>query len=599
MFSSHNNIPQITQQQYIHKLTSMSLLHEKVHAQKLKDVPLQHEAHYFDVQKKSSVTYCAYSQYRSTQHRDTDDKQKENTFKKSRQHNDVDRDVETCSTVCTTKDNVTSLLEDTIVTQNDLCMSDTSDLLQEHDINRVRCALLEGRINQQNGIQEAILTLCVRNLSVRNGNFEQEVLEAMKDFVFRGEINLVVNRPVIANVLPNIIAKQRIYSQVHTSMFVNSHLNVKLNLQIHNDGRLEYIHMCRVHDDCNDGTFVFLCRQNYMLETWFGHIPQINYHCLYDSLDALFAVIYANIDIRLVILCKDYATQVLGNIFYSMHFAAYIKDISIRRGVDDHTGEIHHLIMSMPISDIVCSNNTKDVVITELAHMSVLMDIHRKFVDVGDTFAYTFAYNLTTDILNLWDHRNKLMPEDADKYDAIKYGIIPVIQDTLPYDYKLHTDKFIVPRHMHERIVGTQDITKYMQDILVNGTCEMCTWGYALACLHAATKLSLVDCKQKTHILLTLKTLVTKIDARFAHFSGIKVNVCDRMMQCKLQEISGQAMPLFCMVMCNVFSLAQALHNVTTHHNEQHTEQSITLNIEQLIRINLDEYKAFIVQHTV
>ena len=608
MFSSHERMLRITRQPHVCKLKSMSLIRSKAKRQKYDGDILQHEVYYINPTQLSRMTYCDPSKRPAAQYNNvvaTNNKQELRASNYSEQLTDAIAlgETEVLGTLKLTEEEITvqsavtlksSPVNDNESIESDTCATSYTQSTQSSHEPQATCALLGGHLNYSNGQQDAVFTLHINNLSIRDELFTQKTLQAIQVFVDEGYEKIQRHENPIANILPHILTRQYIHTMAATNMpesAINKSLTLKL--QIQGDGKLQYI-SAESNKNTHEGGYVFICKQNYILDTWIGHIQHIDYQCLYNSLDTLFTYVYADTDIQIALSRSPRILQRFYSIFHNMHFPAHASNTLSNR----YTEIGKEIVAHIPIATAICndSNAQNTTVITELAHMSVLIDIHRQLVDIGETFAHELTRELSTDILGLWTFRELIMPK-ASEYDAFKYGIVPVVQDILPYDYDKYTGVLMIPQYMRGKICSKKSLNEYMGRMLIDGTYEMYTWGYALVCLHAATRLSLVESKAQAYIMSKLESIMQQVDERFTHFLGTKMNICAQMMELHIHEISGGAMPLFCMAICSVMSLSQALHNIADPISLRNNR--VELDYNQLIRINLKIYEDIVEQQFV
>ena len=427
------------------------------------------------------------------------------------------------------------------------------------DTPRTTCVALETIWNAETKNRDTIFRLCIRNLDASDHNMASETLDALQEFIFEGRQQLLQHQNPIARTIPDILTKHNIHTRTYEVDLRAEHReNKQLILQIQTDGSLRYVSVKR--DNNPRETQILMHRQGHLIEHWSGNIQQIDYQCLYGSLNALFNAIYAHFDLVLVILYPLESRRDLYGIFHNMHF----PDCSLGRAFTPVTVIKEQPIPNMSLSDVVYydSNDKDNTSITKLAHMSILMNIHSQLMPAEVTFAYELARALKSDLTKLWEFREELMPR-TDEYDAFQYGIVPVVQDTLPARYTEYPLVLTAPQYMKHRRREKPNISGYIHSTLTTGTNEMCTWGCAIACLLAAVKETLGSGLQYHALMAEIETLKIKINTRFMHFSTkAKCQVCNKFIEYNVQELSGGAMPLFCMVICNVLSLSCSLNNI-------------------------------------
>ena len=408
------------------------------------------------------------------------------------------------------------------------------------------------------------------------------LLDALHQFVHEGETSLQENNSIFDVMSPYV--RVSLYSQ-HCARVYHEATTMLVDLQIQHDGSLKY--MQAYSSNTEQRQDMLLYRQNNIMHTWSGKIQQIDYKHLYDSLDALFTIAYARSNIRATIMFSsiDMCKQMWRNIFNGVHFTNF----EYYTLLDPLTQRIEH--MNMPIAHVVFDAgyyriddilDREQITITELAHMTILMNMHKHMVNTKDTFAYNLANALLNDIKRLWELREHLMPK-VRKYDIWQYGVVPVIQDTIPYDHHKHTDTIKVPEYMlmhSSNIKDAQSTEEYVSNIHMYGTREMCVWGCAAACLRAAVQSSLRKGKIRNELIHNIETVGNQVDKRFKHFSNdFKLQIYERLLSYDMAQIS-EPMPLFCLVLCNVLSLSNSLTFISCTYEGR--EQ---LNTKNLIRL--------------
>ena len=566
MYKNHTAMPHIVQQQHAQHLKSISLIRIKMAQQKENGDVLQHSMGYVRSAAKLPLLCHDYDK---------------DTFPLNEQcDSDSDDDEDEYESVRDAEEQTVNGAEKTekAHTQSTRRVSMSKDT-EIYDANETVCAVLD-KYKDNNRRLKTVLALYIPDLNMQSPNFTHEVLDKMQQFITHARESLKQNKDPIVQHHPSILTHQSIHS--HTCCISRELGSTYLHVQIQDDGRLQYIHTLK--DECDDKNKL-LCRQNYMLDTWSGKIQQIDYKHLYDSLDALFAIVYTHSHIQQVLSPIKAAKTEMCAIFHDMHFPNQEQQHVI----------LHYTSMSgespnMPIAAKIYSSKDKGITITELAHMSVLLDIHKHFVTAHETFAYQLARALLDDITTLWQIREELMPKQRHERDVYAYGIVPVVQDVLPTDFQRVATVFSVPEYMKEYKHHSQSLSQdYVCDLFTKGTKEMCTWCLAISCLQAATAESLGYSKEQVDFALKIDDMVRTIDKRFSHFSERKVlSICSTMLTKNIQDrlmqdVAGQAMPLFCMVICNVLSLSQALDKITIMHNGKRK-----LNKDNLISVHRD-----------
>ena len=372
-------------------------------------------------------------------------------------------------------------------------------------------------------------------------------------------------------VLPVLCAQQHIYIGNNTGSYHSNEHYTTLAIQIQCDGTLRYIEMCSDHNPRKHET---LLQKYTILPLWTGRIQQIDYQCLYSSLDALFAVVYANTDIKEYRHCQGSELSTLHRMFHSMQF----HDLKEYKVFSPEANQETH--PRVPLLETYKHNNCGDNMhITELTHMSVLLNAHKQLLNAEDTFAYELATALISDLINLWSFREQMMPT-TQEYDVFEYGVIITVQDVLPYDYMSYPNIISVPYELQQMHLTTQCTQAYIQHIFTIGTYEMCTWAHALECLKGAIRLSLKP-EASSALLESLEDMQHHIAIRFAHFCNKEsVQMCNMLSDCGIHLLAGGAMPLFCMVICNIMSLSYSLQWVADIRKD-----SITLNKDKVIHI--------------
>ena len=606
MYKNHTSMPQIMQQAHVHTLKSITFIKDKIaqqesygdilqHAvsydtQHIGEQRLTHYYHYGDyfplqVYADSSDESDVSEDYADSEHIkyiQQDEKKDTYTLEAQKIHDVIDNEI-----VLVDED---PLQSDALLTHSVTLPGNTTQVssdLNEHSVKthngRTTCELLKGGTHKE---QEpvTVLALQIRDLKVESPEFTLEALNAIQTFVTEARQKLAHNENPISEHGPTILT----YKGIHSHMFSTGNLtDTQIGIQIQSNGKLKYNYIYEEGD--KDRNKTLLCRQGYILNTWNGYIQQIDYKRLYNSLDALFAVIYAQLHIQRSTLSQALvAKSDICNMFHSMHFPLQQYDVICHYARTDGVASAPN----MPIIATVCDSEACNATITELAHMSIIMSMHKHFVTLKDTFAYELINALLEDIEHLWQLRETLMPENTHVCDIFEYGVVPVIHDVLPRDYGAFEDVFVVPEYMKTCTYRESSADQYALSLLTKGTNEMHTWGYAVSCLYAAIWESLAHSHTQHTLAVYLESVAAKIDKRLNHFvDNNKVNICKTMMTLHIQELSGGAMPLFCMAICSVMSLSQALDKITIRQDTK-----ITLNKENLIRIQREQFEQFCLQ---
>ena len=420
------------------------------------------------------------------------------------------------------------------------------------------------------------MLFALRIHDIKQSDDVAQVLDAMQEFIHKARKDLADKKDPFRSADVSILMRQHIH--VRKYICFDNHKDekeIQMNVRLQPDGTIDYAHTTQDNHACNR---LLLCIEDCITHTWSGKIQQIDYKHLYDSLDALFAIVYVNTNIQEAVQTREHARIELYRIFRNMHFPQVAHAGAIRCYQDTED-------INMPLAFVRYSLEDGDtsIRISELAHMSVLMDIHKCFVLFEDVFAYHLAGALLDDIITLWQTREELMKK-TDLPDLLAYGIVPVIQDQLPCDYAKY---FTIPLYMQHHELCSFNSAEYLLRIMSVGTCEMCTWGYAMACLFDAMKESLPG--PKIDLLVEAERLITCIDQRFEEFVNIPqkhtLRVCNNILQHNLRELSGGVMPLFCMAICSVMSLSYALRRISIAYDDK-----TTLNTDNLIRISEKDY---------
>ena len=558
MYKNHGLMPTIMQQAHVKNLHSIEIIKGRAQQQRNNGHVLQHGACFLRNIESHSVTHYAETARNPLLY--------ENASVSSEE--DIATDLSTGAPRSAAEpierdssDTGVLVIDTSHMDYDETDVLDTTTRsVSAQSTQRTKCTLVEDYLSPKTGAQETVFTLCIRNLDIGSDRFDYDTLDAMQQFINESREKLKKHERIIAEAAP-IIRAQHL---THVNLSVPKNTKTTLYAQIQHNGKLKYINV-QQHDNIYDEDQTVLCKQNHILDTWVGNIQHINYQYLYDSLDALFAIVYTHSDIQQTLSSTELAHSMLNTIFYSMHFPINVHNEAIKHYThrDYTTGRLES--PNMPIAAPVCSTGDMNTtMITELAHMSVLMDIHRYTVEIDETFAYQLATALLDDIVKLWLIRQTIMPQQH-MYDLFAYGIVPAAQDMLPSDYEQHLDVLRAPAHMLVRTRSPQTTTEYMRNALTLGTTEMCTWACAVSCLKAAAYMSIVPSAKRYRLLSNINDIVRNIDTRFNHFTTInKRNICAHTMRLNIKDVSGGAMPLFCMVICNILSLSQALNNITT-----------------------------------
>ena len=454
---------------------------------------------------------------------------------------------------------------------------------------RVTCVLFEDYFDAAAGKPEVMLGLRIRNIQPDDKDFSQQAINAIAEFVDASNEQLKRKEDPIERVLPHAVLTQCMYThEAHVTTIDHKKEKTRLSIQIDSNGKIKYLSAYHKYDYETDGqpknSTMSLYRQNYLMDTWSGKIQQIDYQCLYDSLDALFAVLYSQIDVQHILVSKRVTVQMLDSFMHHMHFpqAMYKR---LKTQYNDLHPNTTLKVPDMPLANEVSTSSAQDsVVITELTHMSVLMDMHRHMLEEKETFAYKLANALLTDMIFLWQVREELMPR-TDEYDAFQYGIVPVAHDTLPKDYNEQKKLLTMPEYMLQYKKVAQTSASYLRAAFTTGTNEMCTWGFAISFLYAAIHTSIKQGAEQLRLLASVRSLCEEVDKRFNHFTKLETfNIYSKMLEPCAKIVSTQAMPLFCVSICSVISLSQAIYNISESHGKLRV-----LNRKQLVRIDREE----------
>ena len=588
MYKNYNVMPLITQHSCVQQLQSVDLIRQKMELEHDRGDILVHSAHYseeydddeqiiYDLPKNKNPLMYRFEAESSSDSDDVSD----NAVGAS---SDSDSVSDSAAGACAAAQSpqIEDRAPQSDVDSEEQTKPKKSDMIKvDADENDVSCTFVEDYTDMTTGDTETIFELRIRNLNMKVDVVDVEVIDAMQQFVDNARKKLKQGEHPICKGASIAYAQQQIYTNVFYTLPQNSHLDIR----VHNDGQIQYMRI-----NTRNKENIIMRKNDHLLSTWNGKIQQIDYQCLYDSLDALFAIIYMNADIQCTLLSDQMAKKIIGDMFHSMHFPANThRAISLHYANIDSKGKAAY--PNMPIAEIVCVDDTHNAAMTNLSHMSVLLDLHKHFVDTEATFAYQLIGAMMQDITDLWSLRCSLMPQQQE-CDLFAYGIVPVVQDALPQDYAQHENTLIVPEYMKTRINHSQNMTDYAQLIITLGTNEMCTWGCAAVFLHAAIRESFKNIEQYHKVLNSLELLMSKIDTRFECFlNATSMKVCKKLREYEIHQLSGQAMPLFCMVLCNLMSLSQAMHNIMV----ENTDTRI-LNKSKLIRVHRDSWQKLLGQ---
>ena len=447
-----------------------------------------------------------------------------------------------------------------------------------------RCEVLYSRTSSKTQRAETLLALCIPDVSTYDTTFDYDALDAIQQFVNMSRHKLQTHATSPFQGISSALVKQCIDADCTDGIMQHELNTVQLRLQLNENGTIvRYINIYANTDTYNHCTVV---KRNDTIDGS-NSIPQINYQCLYDSLDALFAIIYANVDPQFLVSVDSHlAYSMLYDIFKDMHFPGRNT-----RGKDKHDVTLY-----MPISFILCSSRLdtgERVDITELTHMSVLLSLHSHFMPTEETFAYQLALELIRDIKKLWNIRKELMPAPLGNVkvtqyncDLFKYGIVLVTNDTLPYDF----NRYFTIRTT--RSTGNISSAAMLCNALTYGTTEMCVWGYTLSCVKDAIYALWSHQSVETHsevkcLTRKIERLTQKIDKRFSYFHpDLLVQPCHTFFSRNMVSAAGSAMPLFCMAICGVIDLSCTLHNITQSDDTYKYE----LNTSNLMRISAETF---------
>ena len=475
---------------------------------------------------------------------------------------------------------------DTDATQStQATQSDPHDTQQ----SRTRCTVLESCIHSATCARSTSFLFEVRNLNTQDQHFTSKALDAIQQFVTKAREDARQNIQPFETYSPVIMLQPNIH--VHAHSFLGSKAEkLQLNLRIAQD-MLDYdsVILCNKQNSHN----ISLQVRDHTLHKWCGLIPHIDYKSLYESLDPLFAIVYANTDIRAIAVSEPRVSQGIAYVaFKGMHFPTFDYSKYIRQyTIFDDQG---HIVGApyMPLAFVRCEAQTQgeSIKITELAHMSILLTLHKQFVPATTTFAFQLSMAIIEDIQHLWEYRQSIMPVQQE-CDLFAYGIIPVVRDILPQDYAIYLK---VPQNSSLPIHAHMNTKHFMRDCSLRGTTEMCTWGCALAYTYAAMQESLPSNTEVNNLMQDIRQLACTIDIRFSHFHTNMqyARICNNILAQNVSHLSGGAMPLFCMAICNTLSLAQSLQSIT-----ELRQSRALLNIDKLIRIDSHIFD-FITQFT-
>ena len=568
MYKNHTSMPQIMQQAHVHTLKSITLIKSKVTQQEAAGCLLQHtlccnKTEYSVLPAKQQQRPSAYplrcAKYVSSSE-DSD----------SSDDNSSSMSEHTASITCkNTKDFVPAEKREQY------------DTVNQSKTIYTKCTQIENTyINPQTHETEVLFAFRICNLYPEDSNFNHKALDAMQQFIDTARKEVEQNKDPFTYENALLLTTQKLH--LHKHSLSSDIVKTQFRIQLDSCGRLVYVSVKDL--ECTDRSEnTLICMQDYILRRWNGYIQHIDYKCLYDSLNALFAVVYINSDIQAAVLCDNPidAQEYLYRIFRGMHFPAVVHKKAIQHYQRLHVDDAD-TVLNMPLAFTHCEfEDIETINITELAHMSIILDLHRDFIPLAFTFAYDLASRLVYDLQQLWIRREALMPVAHTTSDLLEYGIVPVAQDMLPHDYEQYLR---VPEYMKSFVAHDKNTEQYLDQLYAKGTNEMCTWGYATAFLSAAIRASMPANFRRRSLLTDVEIIATSADSRFMRFSGIcnihALPICSNMAKAEVHLYSGQAMPLFCMVICNVMSLSQAINNITKTNGN-----NIVLNTDNMIRV--------------
>ena len=420
--------------------------------------------------------------------------------------------------------------------------------------------------DQQN--RHTLLLLDMQNLGTQNAS-DSDILNAMQQFIDQARDNLKNEQDkIFIRHDTTIVLQQHVHTRAHV---VRGEQKMREKTQLHinlKDDEIVYTGITQ-YRDAQDFIPAVLQTQNHVLRQWHGRIPHIDYEILYDSLDAMFNIVYVNIDVRaLVLSSSQIVKQSLTYIaFRSMHFPCFIHKEYIRQGTTtDEQGKILQAPV-MPLASIRCySKHKRDddtINITNLSHMSVLLALHKQLVPINEMFALQMIQSLIKDVRDIWFRRESIMPQQKTK-DIFEYGIVPVVHDQLPQNY----DKYLAaPSDHNMKTSMSTNVLKFIHEATQSGTTEMCVWGLTLSCIRAAIQEALPKCDESKKAIKNIESLACAIDIRFSnfHINMKHTNLCNSMFAQDMSQASGGAMPLLCMAICGVMSLSQAISSITNY----------------------------------
>ena len=291
-----------------------------------------------------------------------------------------------------------------------------------------------------------------------------------------------------------------------------------------------------------------LHKNSYLVDSKYDmrDLPTIHFEEYMRGLDYMFENIFTT---PAYLLVREQPEMQISNLFNAMHFPV---------GGRKHTETLdafQERISSTPFASILSQQSVavcdatkgKDKqmrYMTELSHMSIVIELQKQACKAQDTFAYNFLKCLISDIKLLFMHRQKIMPA-TQRVGRLEYGGVATPQDS-----------------SHEIW------TKYKRRYLSHGTSEMNLFCLGLAAISCAIKQSLLS-QDQPQLLRMIDTLASQMDTTFANFCS---NVCSKLcsdtipaLEAIMLKHSGGAAATLSLATLSMMSISKSLYKITIY----------------------------------
>ena len=438
---------------------------------------------------------------------------------------------------------------DTNVDSVQLCGQQYAVQTAEKPLYVTQCALIDLNVNDNGQAVNPTMMLSTAGLA-HTKDIEVQLIDTLQRFVDTLRHRIAQQEDVFK--LKDNGLEFRGVMKLHTMPYSHAHI-ITLNFDIRNkqNGFLHFVDndmmsAPEINPVLMPGLLhrhLSLTKQTYSLQD----LPEINCTRYINGLEHMFESVFT---MPAYVLAHEQPTEKFRLLFNHMHFP-----IGGARNGESFI-EFQSRVSNIPFAAVLAQQQEyitainadaaepiKARYITELSHMSIVIELQKQANVSQGTFAYNFLRQLLCDIDALFTIRQKLLPQKA-KFESVEFGCIPTPQDT---------DE-LWERYKH----------KYIQ----YGTNEMNLFCIGLTAILCATKQALIV-KDQREILSKIDALNVKFNIAFSRLSlKTCTKLCDYVMDSLapiILEHSGGAAATLSLAALSIMNLSTSLYSIATH----------------------------------